>query len=43
MQSRLALQREGLLREFIAADQAISRLKNQSGSLAGFGGSLIGF
>lgn len=43
MQARLALQREGLLREFIAADQAISRLKNQSGSLAGLGGSLTGF
>ena len=43
MQSRLALQREGLLREFIAADVAISRLKNQSGSLANLGGSLVGF
>jgi flagellar hook-associated protein 2 len=43
MQARLAIQREGLLREFIAADQAISRLKNQSGSLANLGGSLIGF
>ena len=30
MQARLALQREALQREFIAADQAMSRLKNQS-------------
>jgi flagellar hook-associated protein 2 len=37
MQARLALQREGLMREFIAADQAMSRLKEQSSSLATFG------
>jgi flagellar hook-associated protein 2 len=37
MQARLAIQREGLLREFIAADQAMSRLKDQSSSLSTFG------
>jgi len=40
MQSRLALQRETLQREFTAADQAMTRLKNQSASLSNIGGSL---
>lgn len=37
MQSRLALQRASLQREFTEADAAMSRLKNQSGSLANIG------
>jgi flagellar hook-associated protein 2 len=40
MQARLAIQRDGLMREFIAADQAMSRLKSQTSSLATFGGGL---
>ena len=40
MQARLALQRESLLREFIEADLAMSRLKNQASSLAQFGSGL---
>ena len=40
MESRLALRRAALQREFIAADQAMSQLKSQSSSLASFGGSL---
>jgi flagellar hook-associated protein 2 len=40
LQNRLAVQRESLLREFIEADQIMSRLKNQSGSLASFGSGL---
>jgi flagellar hook-associated protein 2 len=40
MQSRLAIQREALLREFVEADSLMARLKNQSGSLASFGASL---
>jgi flagellar hook-associated protein 2 len=40
LQSRLAVQRESLLRQFIEADQIMSRLKNQSGSLANLGGGL---
>lgn len=37
MQSRLALQRDMLQRQFTEADAAMSRLKNQSGSLANLG------
>ncbi len=40
MQERLAIRRASLQREFIAADQAMSQLKSQSGSLAQFGSSL---
>lgn len=40
MQERLALRRAALQREFIAADQAMSQLKGQSGSLASFGAQL---
>jgi flagellar hook-associated protein 2 len=39
LQGRLALQREALQKEFIEADMAMSRLKNQSTSLASFGSS----
>lgn len=41
LQSRLAVQREALQREFIEADQIMSRLKNQSGSLANLGGGIF--
>lgn len=37
MQTRLALQREMLQRQFTEADTAMSRLKNQSGALASLG------
>jgi flagellar hook-associated protein 2 len=37
LEARLAVQREGLLRQFIEADLAMSRLNNQSGSLAQIG------
>jgi len=40
MQDRLAIRRASLQREFIAADQAMSQLQSQSGSLAQFGSSL---
>lgn len=40
MQDRLALRRAALQREFIAADQAMSQLKNQSGTLASFGANV---
>lgn len=40
MQDRLAVRRLALQKEFIAADQAMSMLKNQSGSLASFGAQL---
>lgn len=40
MQERLAIRRLALQRQFIAADQAMSMLKSQSASLAGFGASL---
>jgi flagellar hook-associated protein 2 len=40
MQDRLALRRAALQREFIAADQAMSQLKGQSGALASFGSQL---
>jgi flagellar hook-associated protein 2 len=40
LQGRLALQREALQKEFIEADMAMSRLKNQSSSLASFGSNL---
>lgn len=43
LQSRLELQRQSMLQEFIAADTIMSRLKNQSGSLSGFGSGLAGF
>ena len=38
MQERLAIRRASLQREFIAADEAMSQLRSQSGSLAAFGG-----
>lgn len=37
MQARLAIQRDALQRQFTEADAAMSRLKNQSGSLASLG------
>ncbi len=37
MQGRLALQREAMQKEFIAADQAMSRLKDQMNSLGSLG------
>ncbi|MEZ5290605.1 MAG: flagellar filament capping protein FliD [Vicinamibacterales bacterium] len=40
MQERLAIRRAALQKEFIAADQAMSLLKAQSGSLANFGAQL---
>lgn len=40
MQDRLAIRRAALQQEFTAADAAMSRLKNQSGSLSSFGASL---
>ena len=40
MQDRLAIRRAALQREFIAADQAMSQLKSQSGSLAQFGAAV---
>ena len=40
MQARLAVRRAALQREFMAADEAMSRLSGQSGSLASFGQSL---
>ena len=40
MQARLAVRRASLQQEFIAADQAMSRLKAQSGTLASLGGTL---
>jgi flagellar hook-associated protein 2 len=40
MENRLALRRAALQQEFIAADAAMSRLKNQIGSLASFGADL---
>jgi flagellar hook-associated protein 2 len=40
MQDRLAVRRAALQREFTAADQAMTQLKNQSGSLASFGATL---
>ncbi|MEZ5284182.1 MAG: flagellar filament capping protein FliD [Vicinamibacterales bacterium] len=40
MQERLAVRRLALQKEFIAADQAMSLLKSQSGSLSSFGSSL---
>ncbi|MBS1818545.1 MAG: flagellar filament capping protein FliD [Acidobacteria bacterium] len=39
MQSRLDLQRASLVREYAAADQAMTQLKNQSGALGSFGAS----
>ena len=42
MQARLAVRRAALQREFMAADEAMSRLNGQSGSLANFGASLSG-
>ncbi len=43
MQSRLALQREMLARQFTEADTVMSRLRNQSGSLASIGSGLGSF
>jgi flagellar hook-associated protein 2 len=40
MEARLAIRREALRRQFMAADQAMSRLTAQSGALAGFGNRL---
>jgi flagellar hook-associated protein 2 len=40
MQARLAVRRAALQREFMAADEAMSRLSSQSGSLASFGQNL---
>ncbi len=40
MQGRLATRRQALQREYTAADAAMARLKNQSGSLVSFGASL---
>lgn len=40
MEARLAIRREALRREFMAADQAMSRLNAQSGAIAGFRSSL---
>jgi flagellar hook-associated protein 2 len=42
MQERLAIRRAALQREFIAADEAMTRLNGQSGALASFGGGLSG-
>jgi flagellar capping protein FliD len=42
MQARLAQQRDALQKQFTEADLAISRLKDQSGSLANFSTSLTG-
>jgi flagellar hook-associated protein 2 len=39
MQARLAVRRAALQREYIAADQAMTQLKAQSGNLASFGAS----
>lgn len=41
MQARLAVRRAALQREFMAADEAMSRLNSQSGSLASFSQNLI--
>src|SRR5688500_7079368 len=43
MQSRLALQREMLARQFTEADTIMSRLRNQSGSLSSIGSGLGSF
>jgi flagellar hook-associated protein 2 len=43
MQERLALQRASLQQEFIAADLAMSRLRNQASSLANLGGGFGSF
>lgn len=40
MQDRLAIRRLALQKEFIAADQAMSMLKSQSGSLSAFGANI---
>lgn len=40
MESRLATRRETLRKEYMAADQIMSRLSSQSGALAGFGARL---
>lgn len=40
MQDRLAIRRLALQKEFIAADQAMSALKNQSSSLSAFGAAI---
>jgi flagellar hook-associated protein 2 len=42
MQTRLALQRSALQKEFAEADAAMARLNGQAGSLANFGSSLGG-
>ena len=42
LQERLAVRRAALQREFTAADEAMSRLHSQSGSLASFSQSLTG-
>jgi flagellar hook-associated protein 2 len=43
MEAQLAIRREALQREFIAADQAMSRLSSQSTALARLGAGLNGF
>jgi flagellar capping protein FliD len=43
MQARLAIQRASLQRQFTEADAAMSRLRNQSGSLAGIGSGFGSF
>jgi flagellar hook-associated protein 2 len=43
MQARLALQRESLQRQFIEADLAMSRLRDQSGALSALGGGFGAF
>jgi flagellar hook-associated protein 2 len=43
MQARLAVQRESLLRQFIEADRIMSRLRDQSGSLASLGSGFGSF
>ena len=40
MEDRLALRRLALQQEFTAADAAMTRLKNQSGSIASLGAGL---
>jgi len=42
MQARLAVRRAALQREFMAADEAMSRLNSQSNSLASFSQNLMG-
>jgi flagellar hook-associated protein 2 len=43
LEAQLAIRREALQREFMAADQAMSRLTNQSSALARIGSGMSGF